>query len=209
MYQNENNFNLIFDQLQKLLKNKKRILISITGSPASGKSTFANQLSKYLINKNYKCEVIPMDGFHLDNKILINKGLLSRKGSYQTFDVDGFLSLIKRLTKEENVIVPIFNRELDMSIAQALEIKKDLDFVIVEGNYLLLNKPTWSSLDKYWDLSIMLDIEIEEIKKRLLERWLYYGYTKNEAIEKIKNNDILNSKEIIENSKEADIIIKN
>ncbi|MAC82996.1 MAG: hypothetical protein CL624_02555 [Arcobacter sp.] len=209
MYQNENNFNLIFKHLQKLPKNKKRHLISIVGTPGSGKSTFSNELLKYLTKKDYKCEVIAMDGFHLDNRILESKNLLSRKGSYETFDINGFLSLIKRLQKEGNILAPLFNREQDISIAAAVEIKNDLDFIIIEGNYLLLNRPTWCKLKEYWDLSIMLDIDIKEIEKRLLKRWLYYGYTKDEALKKIKNNDILNSKEIIENSLKADIVIKN
>lgn len=209
MYQNESSFNLILNNIQKLPENKKRYLISITGSPGSGKSTFSDELSEYLSKNNYKCKVVPMDGFHLDNKILESKNLLSRKGSYKTFDADGFLSLIKRLSKKENVIAPIFNRELDISIAGAIELEKELDVLIIEGNYLLLNKPTWCNLKEYWDLSIMLDVDIKELEKRLCERWLHYGYTKDEALKKINDNDILNSKEIIKNSQKADIVIKN
>ena len=41
--------------------------------------------------------LMPMDGYHFDNAILIERGLLARKGAPQTFDVDGLARDLARL----------------------------------------------------------------------------------------------------------------
>ena len=79
-----------------------RELIAIAGPPGSGKTTLAKTLSDRLAH----CSYLSMDGFHLDNPILIQKGLRDRKGAPETFDVSGFMHLLRRLKKKEEVYVP-------------------------------------------------------------------------------------------------------
>ena len=40
--------------------------------------------------------LVPMDGYHLDNAVLVERGLLPRKGAPQTFDVDGLARDLER-----------------------------------------------------------------------------------------------------------------
>ena len=47
----------------------QRKLIAIAGPPGSGKTTLAKTLSDRLAH----CSYLSMDGFHLDNRILIQK----------------------------------------------------------------------------------------------------------------------------------------
>ena len=86
-----------------------RELIAIAGPPGSGKTTLAKTLADRLAH----CSYLSMDGFHLDNPILIQKGLRERKGAPETFDVGGFKHLLQRLRKKEEVYVPDFDRQTE------------------------------------------------------------------------------------------------
>jgi fructokinase len=60
-----------------------------------------------------------MDGFHLDNRLLIARGLLARKGAPETFAASAFVHLVRRLKEEQEVVYPVFDRALDIAIAGA------------------------------------------------------------------------------------------
>ncbi|MEK1865241.1 MAG: nucleoside/nucleotide kinase family protein, partial [Rhizobium leguminosarum] len=100
--------------------HSKRFLIAIAGPPGAGKSTMADNLAEALKARGESAEVLPMDGFHMDNAILIERGLLARKGIPETFDVRGFLDIIRavRLADQE-VLVPVFDRSRELAIASA------------------------------------------------------------------------------------------
>ena len=97
-------------------KSKARVLIGIIGKPGAGKST----LSKFLMSKLPKefVTVVPMDGYHLSNKVLKDIKKSDRKGAPDTFDVAGFASLVKRIRAEhtQNIYYPIFDRAIEESI---------------------------------------------------------------------------------------------
>lgn len=120
--------------------HSKRFLVAIAGPPGAGKSTMADNLAEALKAKGESAEVLPMDGFHMDNAILIERGLLARKGIPETFDVRGFLDIIRavRLADQE-VLVPVFDRSRELAIASARPVSPDHRFIIVEGNYLLFS----------------------------------------------------------------------
>tara|TARA_Y100000991_G_scaffold28304_1_gene17933 strand:- start:189 stop:542 length:354 start_codon:yes stop_codon:yes gene_type:complete len=89
-----------------------RKLIAVAGPPASGKTTLAQTLADRLTN----CSYLSLDGFYLDNSILTEKGLRDRKGSPETFDVNGFADLLQRLEKKEEIYVPAFDRDTERTI---------------------------------------------------------------------------------------------
>src|ERR1700754_203915 len=65
---------------------------------------------------------LPMDGFHLSNAQLDRLGLRDRKGAPETFDVDGYVQLLRRLRSERErpVYAPDFDRRLDEPVAAGL-----------------------------------------------------------------------------------------
>ena len=191
--------NIISSILKLPLKHGRRF-VAIVGPPAGGKSTLANELQQQISGS---C-VVPMDGFHLSNEELKMAGLYDRKGSPKTFDVGGLELILEKILGGGNIMFPTFDRSLDRVIQNGGMVKSDDHTILVEGNYLILNKEPWKKLSRYWDFSIMLDVPQEIIEKRLLDRWAANGFDANQAALKLKNNDLPNAMVIKNNSLEAD-----
>ena len=180
--------------------NKNRYFIAISGPPASGKSTTSEKLHSDLILKKHKPSILQMDGFHYDNSILKEKGLLQKKGAPETFDVYGFLNFIKRLQNEPEVVVPIFDRSLELSRSSAIIIPKESKVIIIEGNYLLLNLKPWTDLQNFFDTSVMIDREEKILEQRLIDRWQNFNLSKDEINQKVYKNDLPNGVNVLKNS---------
>jgi len=197
----------IYNELLSVDHKNERILVGIAGAPGAGKSTLSQALSTKLNKSEHVAAVIPMDGYHLDDSLLEDLGLLKRKGAPETFDFAGFKHLLLRIKNEDEVVYPVFDREREISIAGAGILKKNIRIVIVEGNYLLFDEEPWSCLSKLWDYSVFLDVELKVLEQRLIDRWLDHGFSRAEAQQKALGNDIQNSKRVIASRIQADRII--
>ncbi len=171
-----------------------RRLIALAGPPGSGKSTMARRLCEQLNGLGRESQVVPMDGFHLDNRILAARGLSARKGAPETFDLAGFTSLIGRLHDRAPIYFPIFERQRDIAIAGAGVVEPGCEFVIVEGNYLLLDAPGWRALGAHWDLSVWLNVPLTVLQERSVNRWLQHGFSLDEAQRRAQSNDLPNAR---------------
>ena len=190
--------------------NSTRYMVAVAGPPASGKSTTAEHLAEALRAKGESATVVPMDGFHYDNTILDRLGLRSRKGSPPTFDCAGFAALLKRLKSlENNVAIPVFDRSMELARAGAELIPAATKFLIIEGNYLLLNETPWRDLRPYFDLTVSIDVDRQTLENRLYTRWKQYGKSAQEARNWIEGNDLPNIRHVLEHNGEADIHFAN
>lgn len=179
----------LVDRCRALAPRGPRALVAVVGPPASGKSTIARQLADAL---GEDAAAVPMDGFHLDDRILEARGLRERKGSPPSFDAAGFVHAMARLASEPEVILPVFDRSREISIAGALAIGPDCRIAVVEGNYLCLDADPWHDLMALWDLSIFLDTPEPVLRARLTERWQRHG--KADAETWIERNDMPNAR---------------
>ncbi|MCL6282618.1 AAA family ATPase [Ruegeria sp. 2012CJ41-6] len=197
----------LIDTIRAAPRAGRRRLVALAGAPASGKSTLAEALAQGLNACGCNTQVVPMDGFHLHNPILIERGLLDRKGAPATFDVLGFAHLISRLHAEDEVFYPTFDRARDIAIAGGGLIGPHCDTVIIEGNYLLLDTPQWRDLHKHWDLSIRLDVPLPTLEKRLIDRWLDHGLSQEDATARATRNDIANAHTIAQATLPANVTV--
>ena len=188
---------------------KKRYFIALAGPPASGKSTISEKLNEDLNIKGFPSDILQMDGFHLDDAILSSQNILPRKGSPETFDVMGLKSFLIRLANEPEVIVPIFDRSLELSRSSAVTISENKKIIIVEGNYLLLNSQPWNELNNYFDSRVMIHCEESVLEKRLIDRWKGFNLTQDQINQKVYENDLPNGVNVIQNSIEADYYLDN
>lgn len=181
-----------------------RHVVAIVGAPGSGKSTLAARLVAGLPD----AVLVPMDGFHLDNRLLDQDGLRARKGAPETFDAEGFVTLIRRLKAGGDVVHPVFDRDLDLAIAGAGRVSAAARIVVVEGNYLLLDRAPWAALAGLWDLSVMLDVPLDELRRRLVQRWRGLGRSPAEVLAHLEN-DLANAEVVAGQSLPADLRLAN
>jgi pantothenate kinase len=187
----------------------KRFMVAIAGPPGAGKSTLADNLAEALKAKGESAEVLPMDGFHMDNAILIARGQLARKGIPETFDVRAFLDIVKAVRPgDQEVLVPVFDRSRELAIASARVVSPDHRFIIVEGNYLLFSQGKWAELEGMFDFSIMMAPPIEVLEERLWARWRGYKLSEEAGHAKVYDNDLPNGRLILDNRRPADITLE-
>jgi pantothenate kinase len=208
---NQLNYNELLAILSYNLDNtdKNRYFISLSGPPASGKSTISEKIINDLNSKGYPSSILQMDGFHLDDQILKDQNLISKKGAPETFDVMGLISFLSRLQIEPEVIVPIFDRSLELSRSSATIINKETKVILVEGNYLLLKSKPWDNLQKFFDVSVMISCEEKVLEKRLLDRWKNFNLSKEDIYQKVYQNDLPNGLNVLNNSSASDYILTN
>ena len=184
-----------------------RFMIGMAGPPAAGKSTAAEALAAAIRDAGQTATVIPMDGFHYDDAVLETLGLRSRKGSPPTFDAAGFRVLLERLKAcEDNIAIPHFDRSLELSRAAAELVSADIRFLVIEGNYLLLNEAPWSSLRPLFDMTVYLHVPLAELDRRLVARWDHFGRDRQAARNWIDTNDLPNIRHVLERSATADVV---
>lgn len=188
------------------LPQGRRALVALAGAPGSGKSTLADRLASALTAAGRQAQVVPMDGFHLDNRVLDARGLRARKGAPETFDLAGLRHLSERLVAESHVVYPLFDRARDLAVAGAGEVTQACDTVVLEGNYLLFDQPGWRDLRPLWDVAIRLDVSEAELRRRLVQRWVDHGLTQQDAEARADGNDMVNARLLVENALPADLI---
>lgn len=185
---------------------KRRFVIAIAGAPGAGKSTLAQKLHDLLPEGS--AVVVEMDGFHFDDEVLHQRGMRSRKGSPETFDYAGFEALLRRIrASEPDIAVPVFDRDMELSRAGARIIPAEIKFVLVEGNYLLLDEAPWTGLARHFDFSIFLDVPRAELERRLMMRWREQGKPDEEAQAWVASNDLPNAERILARLRQADLVL--
>lgn len=151
-----------------------------------------------------------MDGFHLAQDVIEQKGLADRKGSPETFDPWGFVDLLTRLAgpaQQEVVYAPRFDRRIDEPIPGAIPVGPADGTVIIEGNYLLLTESPWSRIRSALDLCAYLELDDATRRSRLVARHVRYGKTRLEAESFVRDSDERNAQMVEATRDCADFIV--
>jgi pantothenate kinase len=179
----------------------ERIIWGLVAPPGAGKSTFAQAVYAAFPMQS---QIVPMDGFHLANVELARLGRSETKGASDTFDVNGFLSLLHCVRSQapgELIHAPDFRRDLEEGVAGAMPVFAETSLIIVEGNYLLLDEGPWAKIRGVLNEVWYLDVEESLRRDRLLQRHMRFGRTREEALAWMKSTEEPNV-QLIETSRQ-------
>lgn len=200
----------LLDRLTGMARSERRALVALAGPPGAGKSHVADALAAGLeARAPGRAAVLPMDGYHFDDMLLEARGLRARKGAPHTFDIDGLRVMLERLAADDGrpVVVPVFDRGIEIARAGAREIPASVRLVIVEGNYLLLDQPGWRELAGCFGLTVFIDVAEPVLRQRLAARWA--GLDPEEAAARLEGNDLPNMRLVLEQGRPADLRLPN
>lgn len=191
-------------------EGRTRILVGIAGSPGSGKTTLARALvDRINAREPGTAAYLPMDGFHLANSTLDRLGLHDRKGAIETFDGWGFVALLDRLHTETDHVVyaPSFERRVDEGVAGEIAIEPEATVVVVEGNYLLVDREPWSMIRDRLEAAWFCAAPATERELRLIDRHTRHGRTVAAATAWARDVDGANAILIEASSHRADLVV--
>jgi pantothenate kinase len=168
-----------------LVVDGERRILGLTGAPGAGKSTVAEQLVTALGPD--VAVLVPMDGFHLANEVLLDLGRRDRKGAHDTFDDGGYARLMAAL-RAQRVDGPVeyapqFRREIEESIGSSIPVPPTVPLVVTEGNYLLLDDGPWSAVRGLLDQTWFLEVPDALRRERLVARHERHGRSPHDARE--------------------------
>jgi len=150
-------------------------VIGIAGSVAVGKSTFARILQALLARwpDHPRVDLITTDGFLFPNQVLEDRGIMNRKGfpeSYDTKALLAFLRDVKGGTAE--VTAPVYSHVVyDIVDDERVTISQP-DILILEGlNVLQVGSESNEFVSDYFDFSIYIDAEEEDIEQWYIDRF--------------------------------------
>lgn len=126
-----------------------------------------------------------MDGFHLSNALLAELGLAGRKGAPETFDVWGYVHLLRRVRQERDrpVYAPDFSRAVEEPVAAALVVPPSARLVVTEGNYLADDGEGWREVRGVLDALWYVEVPRAVREARLLRRHVRGGRSRQEALD--------------------------
>lgn len=196
----------LVDRARQATEGRDRVVIGIVGAPGAGKSTLAAALVDAL---DGDAALVPMDGYHLSNAVLAELGLADRKGAPETFDVHGYIALLRRLRARgpHTVYAPLFRREIEEPIAAGIGIDPTVPIVVTEGNYLLLDREPWGELADLLDDTWFVAPDEELRRERLVDRHVRHGRSRDEAVTWVLRSDETNARLVAETAHRADLRI--
>jgi pantothenate kinase len=194
-----------------LAASGRRFVLGLAGPPGAGKSTLAEAIVDYACARmgDDWAAYFPMDGYHLSNAQLQRLRLEHRKGAPATFDVDGYLAMLARLTADPaaDVYVPEYDRRLREPIAARLLVPAAARLVVTEGNYLALDDLAWRPARQFIDVLWYVEAADSVRESRLVSRQLNGGRDARAAREWVERSDRLNGELVKLSKANADRVI--
>lgn len=220
-YTEENVQNIFLPLLGRLTalqrKKKGRVLAMLAAPPGTGKSTLASFLQELAGQEAdiAPLTVIGMDGFHRYQEELLSGTtirdgvelpLVQIKGAPITFALERLTERVRRVAAGEECGWPEYSRLLHNPIENAITVRGDI--VLLEGNYLLLDREGWRELAAYADYTIRIEADEELLKKRLVERKIKSGASLDAALRFVEFSDLANVRECLGHTGRADLALR-
>ena len=93
--------------------------------------------------------------------------------------------------------------------SNAAKISGGDQYVIVEGNYLLLDQEDWRDLSQFWGYSVFVEANFDELERRLINLWLDHGLDRAATKKRAHDKDIVNAATVLNNRMPSDLTLNN
>ncbi len=151
-------------------------VIGIAGSVAVGKSTTARILQALLARwpDHPKVGLITTDGFLHPNEVLAERGLMQRKGFPESYDTKRLLQFLRELKcGNPEVRAPTYSHVVYNIVEGEEVVIEQPDILILEGlNVLQVGSESNEFVSDYFDFSIYVDADVNDIERWYVERFL-------------------------------------
>ncbi|WP_059022219.1 type I pantothenate kinase [Vibrio coralliirubri] len=171
--------------LHQFLDKKEKappFIIGIAGSVAVGKSTTARLLKALLSRwENHpKVELVTTDGFLYPNEVLEEKGLMSKKGFPESYDIKRLVNFVSDVKAcKRNVTAPVYSH-LTYNITDDVKCVDLPDVLIIEGLNVLQtgmnypHEPHRVFISDFLDFSLYVDADSQQIKEWYINRFMKF-----------------------------------
>ncbi|MGF1822756.1 type I pantothenate kinase [Vibrio splendidus] len=176
------NRNSVLHQFLDKKETAPPFIIGIAGSVAVGKSTTARLLKALLSRwENHpKVELVTTDGFLYPNEILEEKGLMSKKGFPESYDIKALVSFVSDVKAcKRNVTAPVYSH-LTYNITNEVKEVDLPDVLIIEGLNVLQSgmnyphEPHRVFISDFLDFSLYVDAESAQIQQWYVNRFMKF-----------------------------------
>jgi type I pantothenate kinase len=155
-------------------------VIGVAGSVAVGKSTFARILQALLARwpDHPRVDLVTTDGFLYPNAVLLERGLMQRKGFPESYDTRRLLAFLRDLKSGSAAVrAPVYSHVVYDIVPDEEIVVRQPDIVILEGlNVLQVGSPSGATASEfvsdYFDFSIYLDADEADVRAWYVERFL-------------------------------------
>lgn len=198
----------LVDRARALASSRRRRILGIVGAPGAGKSTLASAIVEAL---GPQATLVPMDGYHLANDVLVAMDRRERKGAIDTFDDAGYAALLRRLADQaddEIIYAPRFDRSLEASLAGGIRIDPCIPLIVTEGNYLLVEDGWWPAARACLDECWYLDTDTRVRHSWLVARHEAFGKNPESARHWALVRDEANARLIASTADRADLRVR-
>ena len=176
------NRNSVLHQFLDKKETAPPFIIGIAGSVAVGKSTTARLLKALLSRwENHpKVELVTTDGFLYPNEILEEKGLMSKKGFPESYDIKALVNFVSDVKAcKRNVTAPVYSH-LTYNITKDVKEVDLPDVLIIEGLNVLQSgmnyphEPHRVFISDFLDFSLYVDAESAQIQQWYVNRFMKF-----------------------------------
>ena len=176
------NRNSVLHQFLDKKETAPPFIIGIAGSVAVGKSTTARLLKALLSRwENHpKVELVTTDGFLYPNEVLQEKGLMSKKGFPESYDIKALVNFVSDVKAcKRNVTAPVYSH-LTYNITKEVKEVDLPDVLIIEGLNVLQSgmnyphEPHRVFISDFLDFSLYVDAESAQIQQWYVNRFMKF-----------------------------------